>query len=102
MCLAALDYPITEGNRGLGLAWVGQCTAPMVGVGHLPRAGCGGRSVRPGRPRLFRKHASRLEVTDASQIGHRAEDLRDETIGLLVSAASMSGIGQAPSWQHPP
>ena len=80
---------ITGSNRGLGLEWVRQC----AGRGWRVFATCRDPDRAVDLPDLADQDSPvslhRLDVTDASQIDDLAEDLRDETIDLLVNNAGV-------------
>jgi NAD(P)-dependent dehydrogenase (short-subunit alcohol dehydrogenase family) len=78
---------ITGSNRGLGLEWVRQC----AGRGWRVFATCGdpdkAMDLRDLAEQMPSVSLHRLDVTDAGQASDLAEDLRGETIDLLVNNA---------------
>jgi NAD(P)-dependent dehydrogenase (short-subunit alcohol dehydrogenase family) len=80
---------ITGSNRGLGLEWVRQCAERGWRVFATCRDPDSAADLQDQADQDSSVSLHRLDVTDASQIGHLAEDLRDETIDLLVNNAGV-------------
>ena len=80
---------ITGSNRGLGLEWVRQCAGREWRVFATCRDPDSAVDLQDlaDQDSLVSLHP--LDVTDARQIGDLAEDLRDETIDLLVNNAGV-------------
>jgi NAD(P)-dependent dehydrogenase (short-subunit alcohol dehydrogenase family) len=80
---------ITGSNRGLGLEWVRQCAGRGWRVFATCRDPGSAVDLQDLADRDYSVSLHRLDVTDASQVDDLAEDLRDETIDLLVNNAGV-------------
>jgi NAD(P)-dependent dehydrogenase (short-subunit alcohol dehydrogenase family) len=80
---------ITGSNRGLGLEWVRQCAGHGWRVFATCRDPGSAVDLQDVGDRDSSVTIHRLDVTDASQIGHLAASLQEETIDLLVNNAGV-------------